>query len=114
MCSRVEFAVRHCVSQFDLQLRSLCRVGADRRLEEPVGAATGGLGRIHGGIGTLQQPEDIGAVGRETGDPDRGADPDRMTAECLTSSIWADRDRDVAQRLGAVRFLTRPIAPRRC
>lgn len=30
----------------------------------------------------------------------------------ITSSIWADRDRAIAQRLGAVRFLTRPIAPR--
>lgn len=29
----------------------------------------------------------------------------------LTSSIWADRDRATARQLGAVRFLTRPIAP---
>lgn len=30
----------------------------------------------------------------------------------ITSSVWVDRDRATAQRLGAIRFLTRPIAPR--
>lgn len=30
----------------------------------------------------------------------------------ITSSIWADRDRSTAQRLGAVRFLNRPVAPK--
>lgn len=30
----------------------------------------------------------------------------------ITSSIWGERDRDTAQRLGAARFLTRPIAPK--
>ena len=29
----------------------------------------------------------------------------------ITSSIWADQDRATAQRLGAVRFLTRPLTP---
>lgn len=42
------------------------------------------------------------------------ADPRLATVPfiILTSSIWADRDRATAERLGAVRFLTRPIAPK--
>lgn len=92
-----------------------------RQTLEPAGYETRLVGSVHDGLALARQrvPDlilsDLHMPGADGFDFIRQTKADARLAAVpfliLTSSIWVERDRDTAQRLGAVRFLTRPIAP---
>lgn len=93
-----------------------------RQTLEPAGYETRLAGTIHDALATARDrvPDlilsDLHLPGEGGFDFIRQAKADPRLAAVpfiiLTSTIWADRDRATAAGLGAVRLLSRPIAPR--